>query len=64
MKFKDLLIKLGEQTEEKINQIRDLQKKMHEYLKDRTPEEMADINNDPDLKKMGQKLNNLMEQLW
>ena len=64
MKFKDLLIKLGQQTEEKIYQIRDLQKKMHEYLKDRTAEEMEDINNDPDLKAMGRKLNKLMDELW
>lgn len=64
MKFKDLLIKLGQQTEEKIYQIRDLQKKMYEYLKDRTEEEMQQINTDPDLKAMGRKLNKLMDELW
>lgn len=64
MKYKDLLLKLAEQTEHKINQIRDLQKQIAELLKDRTSEEMEEIRKDPDLGKLDRKLNQLLEELW
>lgn len=64
MKYKELLIKLGEQTEEKILQIRALQKQIAELLKDRTPQEMEQIKEDPELGKLDKKLNQLMNEIW
>lgn len=64
MKYKELLIKLGEQTEEKILQIRALQKQIAELLKDRTPEEMREIKQDAELGKLDKKLNQLMNEIW
>ena len=64
MKYKELLQKLGEQTEEKILQIRALQKQIAELLKDRTPEEMEEIKQDPELGKLDKKLNQLMNEIW
>lgn len=64
MTYKKLLQKLGEKTAEKINQIKILQKEISDLLKDRTEAEMEEINNDPELKEMGQKLNKLLNEIW
>ena len=64
MKYKELLIKLGEQTEEKINLVREYQKQISDIMKDRTPEELEELRNDPELKELGKKLEKLLEEIW
>ena len=64
MKYKELLIKLGEQTEEKINLVREYQKQIADIMKDRTPEELEELRNDPELKELGKKLEKLLEEIW
>ena len=63
MKYKELLIKLGEQTEEKINLVREYQKQIAENMKDRTHEELEELRNDPELKELGKKLEKLSAAL-
>lgn len=64
MKYKELLIKLGEQTEEKINLVREYQKQIADIMKDRTPEELEELRNDPELKELGKKLERLLSEIW
>ena len=64
MKYKELLIKLGEQTEEKINLVREYQKQIADIMKDRTHEELEELRNDPELKELGKKLEKLLEEIW
>ena len=64
MKYKELLIKLGEQTEEKINLVRGYQKQISDIMKDRTPEELEELGNDPELKELGKKLERLLSEIW
>ena len=64
MKYKELLIKLGEQTEEKINLVREYQKQISDIMKDRTPEELEELRNDPELKELGKKLERLLSEIW
>ena len=64
MKYKELLIKLGEQTEEKINLVREYQKQISDIMKDRTPEELEELRNDPELKELRKKLERLLSEIW
>lgn len=64
MKYKELLQKLGEEIEEKINLIRGYQKQISDVMKDRTPEELEELRNDPELKELCKKLEKLLEEIW
>ena len=64
MKYKELLQKLGEEIEEKINLVREYQKQTADIMKDRTPEELEELRNDPELKEIGKKLEKLLEEIW
>ena len=64
MKYKELLIKLGEQTEEKINLVREYQKQIADIMKDRTPEELEELRNDSELQELGKKLERLIQEIW
>ena len=64
MKYKELLQKLGEQTEEKINLIKGYQKQIADVIKDRTPEELEELRNDPELTQLGKKLERLIQEIW
>ena len=64
MKYKELLIKLGEQIEEKINLIRGYQKQISDTMKDRTPEELEELRNDSELQELGKKLERLIQEIW
>ena len=64
MKYKELLQKLGEEIESKINLIRGYQKQIADIMKDRTPEELEELRNDPELKELGKKLEKLLEEIW
>lgn len=64
MKYKELLQKLGEEIEEKINLIRGYQKQISDTMKDRTPEELEELRNDPELKELGKKLERLIQEIW
>ena len=64
MKYKELLQKLGEEIEEKINLIKGYQKQIADVMKDRTPEELEELRNDPELKELGKKLERLIQEIW
>ena len=63
-KYKDLLLKLGEETSDKIAEIRRLQKQIMDILVKRTPEELLEIESDPELQKLYNKLNIKIGELW
>ena len=64
MKYKELLQKLGEEIESKIGLIRGYQKQIADLMKDRTPEELEEIRNDPELQELGKKLERLLSEIW
>lgn len=64
MKYKELLIKLGEQTEDKINQIRSLQRQISDLMKQVPEEELEKIKQEPEIQALDKKLNRLMNELW
>lgn len=63
-KYKELLMKLGEETSNKIDEIRRLQKQIMDILVKRTPEELLEIESDPELRKLYDKLNIKIGELW
>ena len=63
-KYKELLMKLGEETSDKIAEIRRLQKQILDILNKRTPEELLEIESDPELQKLYNKLNAKIGELW
>ena len=64
MKYKELLQKLGEEIEEKINLVREYQKQIADIMRDRTPEELEELRNDPELQELGKKLERLLAEIW
>ena len=64
MKHKELLQKLGEEIESKIGLIREYQKQISDIMKDRTPEELEELRNDPELQELGKKLERLIQEIW
>ena len=63
-KYKELLMKLGEETSDKIAEIRRLQKQILDILNKRTPEELLEIESDPELRELYDKLNAKIGELW
>ena len=63
-KYKELLMKLGEETSDKIAEIRRLQKQIMDILVKRNPEELLEIESDPELQKLYNKLNIKIGELW
>ena len=63
-KYKELLMKLGEETSDKIAEIRRLQKQISDILKKRNLEEPLEIESDPELQKLYDKVNAKIEELW
>ena len=63
-KYKELLMKLGEETSDKIAEIRRLQKQILDILSKRTPEELLEIESDPELRELYDKLNRKIGELW
>lgn len=64
MKHKEILQKLGEEIESKINQIRGYQKQISDIMKERSKEELDEIRNDPELQELGKKLEKLIQEIW
>lgn len=63
-KFKDLMMKIAEQMEEKMNQIKHLQTKLHKIQEGLTREQLEALQNDPEVEAVVQKLNSLMEEIY
>ena len=63
-KYKELLMKLGEETSDKISEIRRLQKQILDILKKTTPGELLEIESDPELRELYDKLNRKIGELW
>jgi hypothetical protein len=63
-KFKDLMMKVAEQIEDKMNQIKQLQTNLSEMQQDMTKEELESLQDDPEVQAVVKKLNSLMEELY
>ena len=61
---KELLQELAHKVEESIDTIRELQKQIHDILKDKTESEMEEIKNDPELEQLNQRLTQKLSELW
>lgn len=63
-KYKELLMKLGEETSNKIDEIRRLQKQILSILAKTSNGEILEIDSDPELKKLYDEINAKIGELW
>lgn len=61
---KELLQELAHKVEESIDTIRELQKQIHDILKDKTESEMEELKNDLELEQLNQRLTQKLSELW
>ena len=61
---KELLQELAYKVEKSIDTIRELQKQIHNILKDKTESEMEEIKKDPELEQLNQRLTQKLSELW
>lgn len=63
MTLKEKLLKLTDEIEFKILELRNTQKELSDLIKE-SGEEFTKLSKDPEIEMIGRKLNKLMKQLW
>ena len=59
-----LFTELAHKVKESIDTIRELQKQIHDILKDKTESEMEELKNDLELEQLNQRLTQKLSELW